>query len=84
MHGPLESCMVLHAPRGPEGPPDQTPPGELLETGVELDLQPATKPGRVEFLRVRSLRTQQRAESQCQVRPRAGAFGFWFGIPLVD
>ena len=47
--------------------------GWLLETGVVLDIQPETKPGRVEFLRVRSLRTQQRAESQCQVIPRAGA-----------
>src|SRR5215212_5723853 len=42
-----------------------------LETGVVLDIQPDTEPGRVEFLRVRSLRTQQRAESQCQVIPRA-------------
>ena len=60
------------------------PDGELLETGVVLDIQPGAKPGRAELLRVRSLRTQQRAESQCQVIPRAGAFGFWFGIPLVD
>ena len=54
------------------------PPGRgprvagLPETGVELDIQPEARPGRVEFLRVRSLRTQQRAESQCQVIPRAG------------
>ena len=27
VHGPLRSCMVLHAPRGPGGPPDQTPCG---------------------------------------------------------
>ena len=67
-----------------EGPPDQPPVRGLLETGVVLDIQPEAKPGRVEFLRVRSLRTQQRAESQCQVIPRAGAFGFWVGIPLVD
>ena len=46
-------------------------PAGGLETGVVLDIQPGTKPGRVEFLRVRSLRTQQRAESQCQVIPRA-------------
>ena len=63
--------MVLHAPRGPGGPPDQPPGAGVLETGVVLDIQPGTKPGRVEFLRVRSLRTQQRAESQCQVIPRA-------------
>ena len=62
-----------------------SPPGAgPLETGVVLDIQPAGEPGRVDLLRVRSLRTQQRAESQCQVIPRAGAFGFWFGIPLVD
>ena len=45
----------------------------VLETGVVLDIQPGVKPGRVDFLRVRSLRTQQRAESQCQVIPRVPA-----------
>ena len=65
--------MVLHAPRGPEGLPDQPPDAGPLETGVVLDIQPARKPVRVELLRVRSLRTQQRAESQCQVIPRARA-----------
>ena len=45
----------------------------VLETGVVLDIQPGAKPVRVGFLRVRSLRTQQRAESQCQVIPRARA-----------
>jgi hypothetical protein len=34
---------------------------------------PRTKAARPGFVRVRSLRTQQRAESQCQVIPRAGA-----------
>ena len=48
-------------------------PAGGLETGVVLDIQPGTMPGRVEFLCVRSLRTQQRAESQCQVIPRARA-----------
>ena len=63
-------------------PPDAGP----LETGVVLDIQPARKPGRAELLRVRSLRTQQRAESQCQVIPRVPAV-LWMvgaGIPLVD
>ena len=44
----------------------------FTETGVVLDILPEAEPVRVEFLRVRSLRTQQRAESQCQVIPRAG------------
>src|SRR3954454_691692 len=66
--------MVLPAPRGPGGSPGQPPwDGVSLETGVVLDIQPAGKPERVDLLRVRSLRTQQRAESQCQVIPRAGA-----------
>ena len=39
--------------------------------GVGLDKPPPMKPGRVDLVRVRSLRTQQRAESQCQVIPRA-------------
>ena len=46
-----------------------------------------TEPARVEFLRVRSLRTQQRAESQCQViTPCRGLFGdFWQGfLWLID
>ena len=34
---------------------------------------PRTMAGRPGFVRVRSLRTQQRAESQCQVIPRARA-----------
>jgi hypothetical protein len=55
-----------------------------LETGVVLDIQPAGKPVRVELLRVRSLRTQQRAESQCQVIPRVVARAVAAGIPLVD
>ena len=60
------------------------PDGELLETGVVLDIQPGAKPGRAELLRVRSLRTQQRAESQCQVLPRARALS-WFGfLWLID
>ena len=65
--------MVLHAPRGPEGLPDQPPGAGPLETGVVLDIQPAGEPERVDLLRVRSLRTQQRAESQCQVILRARA-----------
>src|SRR4051812_41286249 len=37
------------------------------------------------FVRVRSLRTQQRAESQCQVIPRAGSSGSWLGfLWLID
>ena len=62
------------------------PSGEPLETGVVLDIQPGTKPGRVELLRVRSLRTQQRAESQCQVIPRApGLRGSGLGfLWLID
>ena len=56
-----------------------------LETGVVLDIQPETEPVRVEFLRVRSLRTQQRAESQCQVIPRVGFFGARLGfLWLID
>ena len=37
-------------------------------------------------MRVRSLRTQQRAESQCQVIPRAAALrGSWLGfLWLID
>jgi hypothetical protein len=55
-----------------------------LETGVVLDIQPRVKPVRVDFLRVRSLRTQQRAESQCQVLPRARVLP-WFGfLWLID
>src|SRR3954463_6632766 len=73
--------MVLHAPRGPGGPPDQPPAGELVETGVVLDIQPGTTPGRAEFLCVRSLRTQQRAESQCQViTPCRGSSDSWWGF----
>ena len=62
------------------------PGGELLETGVVLDIQPEAEPGRVEFLRVRSLRTQQRAESQCQVIPRVICLcGGWLGfLWLID
>ena len=62
------------------------PDGEPLETGVVLDIQPDAEPGRVEVLRVRSLRTQQRAESQCQViTPCLGSFRrLLVGIPLVD
>ena len=76
--------MVLHAPRGPEGLPDRDLPlAGATETGVVLDIQPVAEPVRVEFLCVRSLRTQQRAESQCQVIPRAGSSDS-AGIPLVD
>ena len=42
----------------------------FTETGVVLDILLQAEPVRVEFVRVRSLRTQQRAESQCQVIPR--------------
>src|SRR6478609_8484563 len=78
--------MVLHAPRGPEGPPDQPPDAGPLETGVVLDIQPAGEPERVDLLRVRSLRTQQRAESQCQViTPCRGSSGSWWGfLWLID
>ena len=61
----------------------RTPIGEHLETGVVLDILLQAEPVRVEFVRVRSLRTQQRAESQCQVIPRARAC-VRAGIPLVD
>ena len=74
--------MVLHAPRGPGGPPDQPRLRVVLETGVVLDIQPGAKPARVEFLRVRSLRTQQRAESQCQVIPRAPGSS-WLGLGFL-
>ena len=46
-----------------------------------------TKPVRPEFLHVRSLRTQQRAESQCQViTPCRGIFGcsWWGFLWLID
>ena len=56
----------------------------FTETGVVLDIQPGTKPGRVECLRVRSLRTQQRAESQCQVIPRARACSGLGFLWLID
>ena len=53
-------------PRGPTA----------AERGVQLDKPPEMKPERVESLCVRSLRTQQRAESQCQVcDPFVGFFG---------
>ena len=46
------------------------------EDGVQWDKPPETKPERVQSLRVRSLRTQQRAESQCHVvNPFVGFFG---------
>ena len=78
--------MVLHAPRGPEGLPDRDPPlAGATETGVVLDIQLQTEPVRVEFVRVRSLRTQQRAESQCQVIPRVRALCSWQGfLWLID
>src|SRR3954454_11925035 len=78
--------MVLPAPRGPGGSPGQPPwDGVVLETGVVLDIQPAGKPERVDLLRVRSLRTQQRAESQCQVIPRVRALCSWLGfLWLID
>jgi hypothetical protein len=61
------------------------PSGGILETGVVLDIQPDTEPVRAEFLCVRSLRTQQRAESQCQVIPRAAVCGSWLGfLWLID
>ena len=61
------------------------PGGESLETGVVWDIQSGTGPGRVGFLCVRSLRTQQRAESQCQVIPRVGFFGARLGfLWLID
>ena len=69
-----------------EGRRASPPVRVVLETGVELDSQPGSKPGRVEFLRVRSLRTQQRAESQCQVvTPCRGSSGSWWGfLWLID
>ena len=46
------------------------------EDGVQWDKPPETKPERVQSLRVRSLRTQQRAESQCHMlNPFVGFFG---------
>ena len=61
------------------------PDGEQLETGVVLDILPGAEPVRVEFLCVRSLRTQQRAESQCQVIPRVRALCSWQGfLWLID
>ena len=58
----------------------------MLETGVELDIQLVMNPVRVDLLRVRSLRTQQRAESQCQViTPRHGYLWLWRGfLWLID
>ena len=56
----------------------------FTETGVVLDIQLQAEPGRVEFVRVRSLRTQQRAESQCQVIPRARACSGLGFLWLID
>src|SRR4051794_17390062 len=68
--------MVLDAPPGPRGQPDD-PPAGTSGRGVGLDNKPpSTKPVRAWSVRVRSLRTQQRAESQCQVlTPFVGFFG---------
>src|SRR3954462_14892097 len=62
------------------------PPGEAGPSGRRTMYKPPTmKPERVELLRVRSLRTQQRAESQCQVIPRVGFFGARLGfLWLID
>src|SRR3712207_9311642 len=58
--------MVLYAPDGPGRAAEEHPRVQDSEDGVQWDKPPETKPERVESLRVRSLRTQQRAESQCQ------------------
>ncbi len=59
--------MVLFAPDGPGRAAEEHPRVQDSEDGVQWDKPPETKPERVQSLRVRSLRTQQRAESQCQV-----------------
>src|SRR3954468_10588302 len=68
--------MVLDAPPRPRGQPGVSLRG-TSGCGAGLDNKPpSTKPVRVELVRVRSLRTQQRAESQCQVTtPFVGFFG---------
>ena len=76
--------MVLFAPDGPGRAAEEHPRVQDLEDGVQWDKPPETKPERVDSLRVRSLRTQQRAESQCQVIPRVIARAVVAGIPLVD
>src|SRR5919112_1475392 len=66
--------MVVDAPDGVEKPTAGRAPGSGRSTGRCMVDKPLTmKPGRVELLCVRSLRTQQRAESQCQVIPRPWA-----------
>ena len=68
--------MVLFAPDGPGRAAEEHPRVQDSEDGVQWDKPPETKPERVQSLRVRSLRTQQRAESQCQVvNPFVGFFG---------
>ena len=62
------------------------PCGGASECGAEMDNLLEAKPERVEFLRVRSLRTQQRAESQCQViTPCRVSSDVWWGfLWLID
>ena len=68
---------------GSRDPAGQTPGSDRRTAWRTVKKPPTTKPERVELLCVRSLRTQQRAESQCQVIPRPRAC-FRGGIPLVD
>ena len=70
--------MVLPAPREngpgrqPGQPPEAPPAGPLLRSSVYSESTASNESlKRPEYERVRSLRTQQRAESQCQVLPRA-------------
>ena len=87
VQGPPEVvyCSLCAARSGRAAGPDSRV-WEVLETGVEWDFQPVMRPVRVELLRVRSLRTQQRAESQCQVITPCRVFSEvrWGFLWLID
>ena len=80
--GLREWCTVPSAPsengpgRQPGQPPDKPPRFDRCGARCTLGTPPRTKAERLDYERVRSLRTQQRAESQCQVvNPFVGFFG---------
>ena len=85
VHDPLGVVYGSRCAARPRGQPDGPPGSPVAKHGVELDIQPRVKPVRVWFVCVRSLRTQQRAESQCQVIPRARALCSGLGfLWLID